>query len=975
MRQRREAGLAFLMGLVGGLLLLAMPSALLVTSFAQEGEGEIHSLSAPIPSASGYINSSELGMAFINSAQAPASESRIRRGVDSGARMDRFPFYWGELEPSEGNFNWAAHDNVVRANERQGLGTLAILMGTPGQYYPNGTNPQPTDVPFPVGEGPLPVDDEAGASAVTTCGSGQPPPRSLYEPIWTDGTDTPGPNKSVNSGNPWARFVYHTVDRYSPGGGAGTNVRYWEIWNEPDLCFFWSGSAQEYARLLKVAYLVIEQVDPSATVIWGGLAHFERERFLQELVNELSRDPLAGTYNGFFDAATSHQYSNVREGYRLTARVRTALRGAGWGDKPIWITESGVPVCDDYPGPGCPSFYRATPEEQAAYIWQNIAYTRVAGGGPIFHFQLHDDAGNGPDSSGRCWDAFGLVKNSSSLHCAPANEEHRPAYRAYQLAAQYLSNTEVLWQEFQSNGAYQVAFYDPATKERRLLIWQREGYDTTGQIVATGGEARIISIDGSEERRTPADGRYEIALPRATNKNLPNNDTPEVEYDYSEVFTIGGRPYLVIERDTLPPVPTMTPLPPNSPETFEIRWDVGDRGSGVANVDIWIQIDNGDWEEWLPDQPAKGSTWVEGRLGQRYRFGIQATDRAGNSLNAAIPLIETLISNETPSVRVWGEVRNTRGEPIRNVPISIGPANGSTDDQGNYSLDVTAGTWDVTVDGRVLHRGMTFNQETHLPLTIVPDDIVRVRGEVRNMLSQPLPNVPFTIGSVRVVSDLTGRFDLWIPKGQADVTLDGRVLHRGMQFNQETYLSLLVPPSSASPVRNGGFDTNLDGWTVGGNGAAGAEDRPNYGRALRLGTEFVAQPGVEGEDGSSGGNTTVSQVVTLPRGNPSLTFAYKIDTAETAPRATSDRLEVIVYYTEGGQTKARYLYNEQRAVPWIYYFHNLSEWAGQQVTIVFNLYQSSPNRPTSAWIDEVMIGESAPVTQWKPLFLPLLHRR
>lgn len=961
------------MGLLGGVLLLVAPSALLVTIFAQDGDG-IHPLAATTTSAPLNINSTEFGMAFISSVESPAGENRVQRGVESGARLDRFPLYWGAIEPSEGNFQWSAQDSALRTNERQGLGTLAILMGTPGQYYPSGEDPRPADVPFPIDEGPLPGEGE-GPRAAASCTSGQPPPRDLNQPIWSDGSDNPGPGKTVNADNPWARFVHETVNRYRPGGAAGTNVRYWEIWNEPDLCFFWSGSPQQYVRLLKVAYLVIKQVDPSATVMWGGLAHFEQSGFLQAMVNELSRDPMAASHNGFFDAAASHHYFSVRLGYTYTSRIRTSLRGAGWEEKPIWITESGVPVCGSYPGPDCPSPYRATAEEQAAYIWQNIAYTRVAGGGPIFHFQLYDDCGNETRREPPA-DAFGLVSNESGSYCTPHSAESRLSYRAYQTAARTLANTEVLWQEFQSNGAYLVAFYDPATRERKVMLWQREGDDVTAEVAATGSDARLVSLDGSEERRSPSNGRYGVGLPRATNQNMPNNDTPD-PWDYIPLYAIGGRPYLLVERDTLPPVPTMAPLPAVSPTTFEIAWDVDDKGSGIANVEIWLQMDDGQWQRYLENQPAKGGTWVQGELEHRYRFAVQATDRAGNSLDAAVVLAETLVSNTVPSVRVWGEVRDVNGQPARNVPLSIGLVNGSTDDQGNFSLDVPIGAWDVTVNGQVIHRGYTFNQETHLSLTLAPPDMVRVWGQVRDMTSRPLPYLPFSIGSVRGVTDPTGHYNLWVKKGQYDVAVDSRVFYQGYGFSEETHLSLVVPPASTAnvPVRNGGFDAGTDGWSVGGNAMVGTVDRPNYGRVLHLGTRFEAQPGVEGEDGSSGANSTISQEVTLPQGNPNLTFAYRVQTEETTQRATGDKLEVIIYYNDNGQVKARYLYTEQRSLPWLYYFYNLSEWAGQRVTIVFNLYQSSPNRPTTAWIDEVTIGESAPVTQWRPIYLPMIHGR
>ena len=208
-------------------------------------------------------------------------------------------------------------------------------------------------------------------------------PSGLYLPVFSDGTDRPGMGKTANPNNRWARFVDQAVQRYRPGGTRGLHVRYWEIWNEPDLCQFWSGTAAQYAQLLKVAYLAIKNRDPLATVVWGGIAHYEQPNFLYDLVSTLRSDAMAAEFGGFFDAAGTHHYAIEENGYGWTA-VSGLLNVAGWGAKPIWVTESGVPVCNDYPGPSCPSPWRATPDEQASYVWQNVAYTRLAGGGPIF---------------------------------------------------------------------------------------------------------------------------------------------------------------------------------------------------------------------------------------------------------------------------------------------------------------------------------------------------------------------------------------------------------------------------------------------------------------------------------------------------------------------------------------------------------------------------------------------------------------
>jgi xylan 1,4-beta-xylosidase len=62
-------------------------------------------------------------------------------------------------------------------------------------------------------------------------------------------------------------FVHHLVDRYGID-----EVRQWpfEVWNEPDLAFFWTGKQSDYFQLYKTTVLAIKSVDARIKV--GGPA-------------------------------------------------------------------------------------------------------------------------------------------------------------------------------------------------------------------------------------------------------------------------------------------------------------------------------------------------------------------------------------------------------------------------------------------------------------------------------------------------------------------------------------------------------------------------------------------------------------------------------------------------------------------------------------------------------------------------------
>lgn len=62
-------------------------------------------------------------------------------------------------------------------------------------------------------------------------------------------------------------FVRHLIGRY---GAAEVRSWYFEVWNEPDLGFFWSGTQQQYFELYKATVEAVKGVDPALRV--GGPA-------------------------------------------------------------------------------------------------------------------------------------------------------------------------------------------------------------------------------------------------------------------------------------------------------------------------------------------------------------------------------------------------------------------------------------------------------------------------------------------------------------------------------------------------------------------------------------------------------------------------------------------------------------------------------------------------------------------------------
>lgn len=74
----------------------------------------------------------------------------------------------------------------------------------------------------------------------------------------------------------WVNIVVHVIRHYNQGWANGhhMNIRYWEVWNEPDgdSLVFWSGSRGEFYRLYEMTARAIKALDPALKVGGPGLA-------------------------------------------------------------------------------------------------------------------------------------------------------------------------------------------------------------------------------------------------------------------------------------------------------------------------------------------------------------------------------------------------------------------------------------------------------------------------------------------------------------------------------------------------------------------------------------------------------------------------------------------------------------------------------------------------------------------------------
>jgi len=203
-------------------------------------------------------------------------------------RLEKFPvldcmwgrndLWWSTIEPEQGRFDWTRADLTVRLNKDNKVNLLGIL---------------------------------------------------CYASAWSAHV-APASAEEIDR---FANYAKATVSRYKD------TIRYWEVWNEPNLAQFYQPepNPQAYARMLEAAYRAIKKVDASAFVL-GGVTSGTDLGFLDKVgsaggfdyMDALSVHP----YQCTWDAAPGTHIGNIKILRDLCTKYSVEL--------PVWVTELGV---------------------------------------------------------------------------------------------------------------------------------------------------------------------------------------------------------------------------------------------------------------------------------------------------------------------------------------------------------------------------------------------------------------------------------------------------------------------------------------------------------------------------------------------------------------------------------------------------------------------------------------------------------
>jgi hypothetical protein len=192
---------------------------------------------------------------------------------------------WPDLEPARGQWRFGVLDKILE-QAREHKTEIQLTFG----FTPRWASTRPTEV-------------------------------SLYQP---------GNAAEPQSMDDWKNFVRTVATRYQG------QIHIYEIWNEPNVHRYWSGSVEEMVEMAHQAHDIIKSIDPSAIIVSPppsgktGLGWFTSF--------------LSAGGGRYVDVIGYHFYVDPAPPEAMAPLIRTVqgiMREHQIGEKPLWDTEAG----------------------------------------------------------------------------------------------------------------------------------------------------------------------------------------------------------------------------------------------------------------------------------------------------------------------------------------------------------------------------------------------------------------------------------------------------------------------------------------------------------------------------------------------------------------------------------------------------------------------------------------------------------
>lgn len=338
---------------------------------------------------------------------------------------------WADLEPARGRWDFSRLDRDVAQAETAGVSILLTLGRTP------------------------------------SWASARPVEHSPY-----------GPGQAAEPANieDWRNYVRTVVSRYR-----GRNEAY-EIWNEMDLPMFWTGGMPKMVEMARVAREEIKRIDPAALVVSpSGTGLDSRIGWVRAFLD-------AGGASAV-DVVSYHLYDNGKPPENMIPKVlelRAQLQAGGYGDKPLWNTETGLLINNLKPAPDVAwsadwKKERLEPGQAADYVMRAFLISRALGFERYYWY---------------AWDNrwLGLTEPADSSLKVPA--------QAFAQAIVYLMNSTLERCDRDTDGLW-VCRLKMANGRPAQALWMDPAAPQQRRNVPAPFIGRVVRFDGQHSVESP----------------------------------------------------------------------------------------------------------------------------------------------------------------------------------------------------------------------------------------------------------------------------------------------------------------------------------------------------------------------------------------------------------------------------------------------------------------------------------------
>lgn len=312
-------------------------------------------------------------------------------------------------------------------------------------------------------------------------------PAGLQQPIFADGTDVYKPGVGVNTDNFFAEYMFAMVSRYKG------KVEYWQIWNEPDFpsgdrtagttgstggTRYWTGSVQDYVRLLQVAHTIAKGLDPQSKITLGGLGYAP---YLAAIIDQGGAS--------FFDVVDFHAY-----GSSDSQTTSNGVLNSDWGFLGRYhamkqvLSEKGVQgksfSCSET------GFTADNPSEQASYVDKLFAAASAQGDLELLQWGVFTNPG---------FNHIGLLDQTLRAKT--------PGYTAFQFASRQLTGAQGLG-PVQADGVQGYRF-KRADGKMLYVVWAS---GARAQLTLSLGSAQVYDQLGNPTSDSTSHGALQLAL-------------------------------------------------------------------------------------------------------------------------------------------------------------------------------------------------------------------------------------------------------------------------------------------------------------------------------------------------------------------------------------------------------------------------------------------------------------------------------